>query len=202
MLPNMSTVLTVPTLEAGPFRLRPFRSADIGLVREASADPYIPLITTVPASFTDEEGQRFIERQWLRAEQGTGYAFAVADADTDHAVGHIGLWLQDASEGRASVGYWIVRSARGRQAAAIAVLALTRWAHQHLKIPRVELHVEPWNEASIRTAEKAGFRREGLQRSWREIDGTRRDMYLYARLVDDPVPSEATQGLWLDPSSA
>jgi [ribosomal protein S5]-alanine N-acetyltransferase len=180
--------LTVPVLDAGNLRLRPFRSTDIDLVREASADPYIPLITTVPAPFTEQEGQRFIDRQLLRAEEGAGYVFAVADAGTDQAVGHIGLWLQGASEGRASIGYWIVRSARGRQAAAKAVSALTRWAHQHLQMPRVELQVEPWNQASIRTAERAGFRREGLMRGWQEVDGTRRDMYLYARLAEDPFP--------------
>ena len=57
----------VPVLAAGPFRLRPFVMADLHLVREAAQDPYIPLITTVPAAFTDTEGQRFIERQWDRA---------------------------------------------------------------------------------------------------------------------------------------
>lgn len=185
----MSAALNVPTLHAGPFRLRPFRLSDIDVVSEASADPYIPLITSVPASFTEEEGRRFIERQWLRAEQRTGYSFAVADAATDRAVGQIGLWLQDAAEGRASIGYWVAGSARGRRVAACAVLALTRWAHDHLQLPRLELHVEPWNQASIRTAEKTGFRREGLLRGWREVGGTRRDMYVYARLAGDPVPS-------------
>jgi RimJ/RimL family protein N-acetyltransferase len=187
----MSATLTVPTLTAGPFRLRPFTLADIDAVREAASDPYIPLITTVPAAFTEDEGRRFIERQWSRAEQGTGYSFAIADADTDRAVGQIGLWLKDLGEGRASAGYWLVRSARGRRAAARALQALALWALHELQIPRLELHVEPWNTASIMTAGKAGFQREGLLRSWQEVDGTRRDMYMYARLPGDPVPPTA-----------
>ena len=185
---GMSAALIVPTLAAGPFRLRPFALGDIDVVREAASDPYIPLITTVPAVFTEEEGRRFIERQWGRARQGTGYSFAIADADTDHAAGQAGLWLTDVSAGRASVGYWVISSARGRRAAACAVRALTRWAHQDLRIPRLELHVEPWNTASIRTAEKAGFQREGLLRGWQEVGGERKDMYMYARLAGDPVP--------------
>lgn len=180
--------LIVPTLAAGPFRLRPFTLADIDAVREAASDPHIPLITTVPAAFTKDEGRRFIERQWSRAEQGTGYSFAIADASTGRAVGQVGLWLTDLDEGRASVGYWVVRSARGRRTAASAVLALTQWAHHELQIPRLQLYVEPWNTASIMTAEKAGFRREGLLRSWQEVGGTRKDMYMYARLASDPVP--------------
>jgi RimJ/RimL family protein N-acetyltransferase len=180
--------LSVPRLTAGPFVLRPFALDDVDVVREASADPLIPLITTVPAVFTADEGRRFIERQWSRAERGTGYSFAIADGATGRAVGQAGLWLKDAAEGRASVGYWVAGSARGRGAAGCAVRALARWAHDELRIPRVELHVEPWNAASIRTAERAGFRREGLLRGWQEIGGERRDLFVYARLADDPLP--------------
>jgi [ribosomal protein S5]-alanine N-acetyltransferase len=179
--------LIVPTLAAGLFHLRPFTLADTDAVREASSDPHIPLITTVPAAFAEDEGRRFIERQWSRAEQGTGYSFAIAKAGTDRAVGQIGLWLKDLGEGRASVGYWVVRSARGHRAAAHALQALARWALHELQVPRLELWVEPWNTASILTAEQAGFQREGLLRGWQEIGGTRRDMYMYARLPGDPV---------------
>jgi RimJ/RimL family protein N-acetyltransferase len=189
MLPWVSATLTVPTLAAGSFQLRPFTLADIDTVREASSDPHIPLITTVPAAFTEDEGRRFIERQWSRAVQGTGYSFAIADADAGRAVGQIGLWLKDLSEGRASAGYWVVRSARGRRAAGRALQALALWALDELQIPRVELYVEPWNTASVMTAERAGFQREGLLRSWQEVGGTRRDMYMYARLPGDLAPS-------------
>jgi ribosomal-protein-alanine N-acetyltransferase len=100
---------------------------DLDVIREASADPLIPLITTVPAAFTEDEGRRFIERQWSLAEQGTGYSFAIVDGVTDRAVGQAGLWLRSISEGRASVGYWVAGSARGRHAAGFAVRALAQW---------------------------------------------------------------------------
>lgn len=158
MLACVSVALIVPTLAAGPFRLRPFALADIDVVREASADPLIPLITTVPAGFSEDEGRRFVERQWSRAEQGNGYSFAIADAITDRAVGQAGLWLRDILDGRASVGYWVAGSGRGRGAAALAVVTLARWAHHDLGVARLQLYVEPWNTASIRTAERAGFR--------------------------------------------
>ncbi len=44
----------------------------------------------------------------------------------------------------------------------------------------MQLFVEPWNEASVRTAERAGYVREGLLRSHQEIGGRRRDMLLFA----------------------
>ena len=45
--------------------------------------------------------------------------------------------------------------------------------------------MEPWNEASIRTAERAGFRREGLLRSWQEVGAERKDMLMYSLLPSD-----------------
>jgi RimJ/RimL family protein N-acetyltransferase/ADP-ribose pyrophosphatase YjhB (NUDIX family) len=184
----VSVPLAVPRLDAGPFVLRPFTLDDLDVVREASADAHIPLITSVPAVFTAAAGRSFIERQWSRAERGTGYSFAIADAVTGRAVGQAGLWLKDAAAGRATVGYWVAGAARGRRAAACAVRALARFAHRELRIARVELQVEPWNAASVRTAELAGFRREGLLRGWEEIGGERRDLLMYARLAGDPLP--------------
>ena len=181
----MSEGLTVPALAAGPFRLRPFVLADLPLVREAAQDPYIPLITSVPAAFTETEGRRFIERQWDRARRGSGYSFAITDATTGRAIGNIGLWLHNIGAGRASVSYWVAAPARGRGAAGYALKTLTFWALGVLGIPRLELYVEPWNEASIRTAERAGFRQEGLLRSWQEVGGERKDMLMYSLLAGD-----------------
>ena len=182
---QMSEGLVVPALAAGPFRLRPFVLADLDVVREAARDPYIPLITTVPAEFTDTEGRRYIERQWDRARRGSGYSFAIADAATGRAVGSIGLWLHDIGAGRASVGYWVAGPARGRGASRHALRTLIFWALGVLGIPRLELYVEPWNEASIRVAEQAGFRQEGLLRSWQEVGGERKDMLMYSLLRSD-----------------
>ncbi len=169
-------------LAAGPFKLRPFEMSDLDVVREAAQDPYIPLVTTVPANPADEEACRFIEQQWDRARAGVGYSFAIAHAATGRPVGQIGLWLRNVTDGRASIGYWVAPSARGQHAASHALTAVVRWAFADLKIPRLELYIEPWNAASTRTAERAGFRREVLLRDWQEIGGQRKDMLLYSLL--------------------
>jgi [ribosomal protein S5]-alanine N-acetyltransferase len=181
----MTAGLTVPVLPAGPFRLRPFTLDDTGVVREAARDPYIPLITTVPVPCTDGAGRQFIERQWGRAQDGTGYSFAIAEARTDRAVGQIGLWLRDIGQGRATIGYWVAPSARGQHAAGHALTAVARWAFGELGVPRLELCVEPWNAASARTAFITGFRCEGRLRSWRDVGGERKDFDLYAMLLSD-----------------
>ena len=54
--------LTWPELmpQSGPIRLRPFLLGDLGLVAELSADPYVPLIGTVPAVFTEAAGLAYL----------------------------------------------------------------------------------------------------------------------------------------------
>src|SRR5262245_32147519 len=172
----MSEGLVVPVLTAGPFRLRPFVMADLHIVREAADDPYIPLITTVPAAFTETEGRRFIERQWDRARRGSGSSFAITDAATGRAVGNIGMGLNDIGAGRASVTYWVVASARRRGAAGYALKTLTFWALGVLGGSRLGLYVEPWNEACIRTAEGAGLRPGGRRRSREAVGGESKEM--------------------------
>ncbi|MBC9714736.1 GNAT family N-acetyltransferase [Streptomyces sp. TRM66268-LWL] len=181
----MEQPLDVPELAAGGgFTLRPWRLADLPLVREASEDDHIPLITTVPSPYSEPAGIAFIERQWSRATTRAGYTFVIVTSD-GRPVGQVGLWLKDLDEGRASLGYWVVKSARGQGAAAAAVDAVVGWALRDLRIPRLELWVEPWNTASVRTAERSGFQREGLLRGWQQVGNERRDMFMYARLNDE-----------------
>ncbi len=181
----MSTKLKLPRLQGAPLLLRAFTSADAALVAEAGADPLIPLITTVPTAPAEPAAvQAFIGRQDERARSGQGYSFVIADADTDVGLGQIGLWPH--GQGRASVGYWVAPSARRQGVAHHALQVVSAWGLTLPGLHRLELYVEPWNEGSWRAAERAGYIREGLLRSWEPVDGQRRDMYMYSRLPTDP----------------
>jgi RimJ/RimL family protein N-acetyltransferase len=164
--------------------LRAFVPADLPMARELSTDPYIPTIGTLPAAATEAQAADWIARQRGRWVEGAGFSFAVADAATGRAVGSVGLWLRPLPEGRATAGYAIVPSARGRGLAAAALQAVTAFGWTIPELHRIELYVEPGNTASVRTAEQAGYRREGLLRSHTEIAGRRRDMLLFAAVRD------------------
>jgi RimJ/RimL family protein N-acetyltransferase len=164
----------------GPVVLRQLSAADLPMVLDLATDPYVPLIGTLPAHATDEEAAAWIERNRGRWAEGRGFSFAVAEAATDRAVGALGLWLAELPYGRGEIGYSVMPSARGRGLATAALVAGTEFAWTIPGLHRLELHIEPWNTASIRTAERAGYQREGLLRSHQEIGGLRRDMLLYA----------------------
>jgi RimJ/RimL family protein N-acetyltransferase len=178
--------LRVPHLASPPVLLRPFASSDLAMVRQASTDPLIPSITSVPRTYTEDAGRAFIDRQHDRAAQGDGYSFVIAE-ETDPAtgVGSIGLWLQEIESGRASIGYWVVAGARGRGLAGHALRAVVEFAFGELVIPRLHLFVEPWNTASARTAHAGGFGREATLRGWERIGDEQRDADCFALLHDD-----------------
>ena len=73
-------------------------------------------------------------------------------------------------------------SARGRGLASAALTALTSYAWSFPDLHRIELYIEPWNVGSTKTAERAGYEREGLLRSHQEIGGHRRDMLINAAI--------------------
>lgn len=179
----LSPPLRVPRLVSEHVVLRPFGPEDIDLVREASADPQIPSITSVPSHYSDEAGRDFVERQRSRAIDGDGLSFVIAGvAEPKVGVGSIGLWLHEIESGRASIGYWLIASARGHGLAGQALRALAAFAFDELAIPRLHLFVEPWNVASAHTAEFAGFRREATLRGWERIDGEQHDADCFALL--------------------
>jgi ribosomal-protein-alanine N-acetyltransferase len=165
--------------------LRRAREDDVAMARELATDEYVPTIGTLPPHADEAEALAWIRRQHSRYDEGAGFSFAIAEAETDAAVGQCGLWLRELGEGRATAGYSVVPSARGRGFAADALAAVTAFGWTVPGLFRIALYIEPWNAGSVRTAERAGYAREGLLRSHQEIGGVRRDMLLYAAVRPD-----------------
>ena len=173
-----------PPLDDGVVRLRRWERHDLACIEAAGADTRIPQGTTVPAVFSEAEGMAFIERQWRRQSEGQGLSLAIARMHSDAAVGLVTLLFrrQPAVVG---LGYWVVPPARGHGLAARAVVLLAPWALRLGTVNRVEALVEPENVSSLRTLAAAGFRQEGLLRSY--LDGTR-DAFMHSLIRTDLTP--------------
>lgn len=153
--------------------LRPWEERDLPLLARASEDEYVALIEHLPVPFDSGRG-----RAWLRARRETDWA-VVAEGE---AVGGAG-YARRHVPGLAEIGYWIVAERRGSGLATAAVELVAAHAFG-AGIERLQATVEPWNAASQRVLEKAGFEREGLLRGYaRHGEGPRHDVYLYARLA-------------------
>jgi len=173
--------LVVPVIDGGSVVLRPFEAGDVDAVLEATADPLIPLITTVPKVADPDLAAAFVARQHERAATGDGYSFAIQAGN--ECVGQIGLWLRDIDQGRATIGYWVRPGRRRRGHGVDALTTLTCWAWGLPGVCRLQLYIEPRNVGSWRTAERAGYRREGLLRSWELVGDERRDMFMYGQIA-------------------
>lgn len=163
----------------GRVLLRPVDDRDVSVARDLSRDPAVPLTSSLPPEATIDEARAWVRRQRARYAEGTGFSMAIVNREAGESIGHCGLWLGELPEDRASAGYALVPAARGRGLAVDALIALTRFAWTVPGLFRVALFIEPRNVASLRTAERAGYLREGLLRSHHEIGGERRDMYVY-----------------------
>lgn len=166
-----------PPLDDGVVRLRPWTNGDLDTVVEASQDPYIPKVTSVPAPYTKGAGMRWIERQDARRTGGAGLSFAIALSPSDASVG--GLVIIHRGQGLYGLGYWVLFAARGRGVASRAVGLVVRWAVSQPGVADLEALVEPWNEASRRVAERAGFVAESTARVETSVSGRRAEVIRY-----------------------
>jgi ribosomal-protein-alanine N-acetyltransferase len=179
-----SLPLVLPSTDPsfGEVRLRAFAERDVDMLRDLATDPYVPTIGSLPSHAGRADALSYMERQAARLGTGAGYSWCVAHRETDEALGTAGLHLSPIAAGRATAGYAVAPRSRARAVASQALTALTRFAWSLPELHRIELYIEPWNVASQRTAERAGYEREGLLRSHQEINGERVDMLLWAAI--------------------
>jgi RimJ/RimL family protein N-acetyltransferase len=166
-----------PPLADDVVSLRPWLVTDLATVVEASRDPYIPKVTSVPAPFTKGAGERWLERQDVRSRSGLGVSLAIAETGRDEAVGAVVLMHR--GRGVHGLGYWLLREARGRGFASRAVALVVEWALAQPAVAELEAFVEPWNAESIRVAERAGFSRDRLLRGEVSVSGREADVIRY-----------------------
>ncbi|MFO1168072.1 MAG: GNAT family protein [Rhodoblastus sp.] len=86
----------------------------------------------------------------------------------------------------ATIGYWVGVNYAGQGYMSRALRAAVAYSFSTLRLHRVEAACLPSNISSIRVLESAGFKREGLARSYLRINGRWQDHLLFAVLENDP----------------
>jgi ribosomal-protein-alanine N-acetyltransferase len=159
-------------------------------VHTISADFYRPWSPIPPAGQTLEEQ---FEAQLIRAVHGaesdTEYRFVALLGD-DRIAGFFNLFQVVRGAFENAVASWSVSAdVAGQGFATEAVDALLTIAFRDdvagLNLHRIGASVIPANLASLRVAEKAGFRREGLGVKYLRIAGQWQDHVLFAKLREE-----------------
>ena len=84
------------------------------------------------------------------------------------------------------IGIELLPEARGQGVGTEAQRLLADWLFETTDVNRVEASTDVENLAEARSLEKAGFRREGVNRGAQFRAGAFHDLALYARLRSDP----------------
>jgi RimJ/RimL family protein N-acetyltransferase len=143
-------------IEGRGITLRPWRPDDVPFVYDSCQDPEIQRWTTVPRPYSATHAVQFVAHTAAARTQGTLYAFAVTNTDTGELLGAIDL--RDVTDGQGLIGYWLAPECRGRGVATAALDALAAWAFAEMGLREVRVRIASTNGASLRVAERAGFR--------------------------------------------
>jgi ribosomal-protein-alanine N-acetyltransferase len=122
----------------------------------------------------------WIERQRRKRAAGAVLALAIQAPGADRAVGNVNLAGLDDDGREATVGYWLVREARGQGLATAAASLLIDWGLRTLDLERVEFAILPENLASQRVAERVGATPEGIREGSHGAEGRWWDMAIWS----------------------
>ncbi|MFG2642680.1 GNAT family N-acetyltransferase [Streptomyces sp. NPDC048370] len=172
------------TLTTDRLTLDTFRPEDLDEVLAHCQDPDIQRWTTVPSPYVRQDAEFFLNRivpdGW---RNDTEYTFAVRLRQGGPILAAAAL--HHPRSGSWEVGFWTAKEHRGRGYMTETVLALARWAFKDLACTRLEWRAEVGNVGSLATAEKAGFRIEGVLRAALPNKGVLRDSWVGSLLPSD-----------------
>ena len=140
--------------------MRCLEPADAPLLKDAiesSLDhlrPFMPWTDDEPQ--TVEEKVALIKRFRVGFDSGENFVYGIFDSDERTQLGGTGLHPR-VGPGGLEIGYWIRASAVRQGIATESSAALTRVAFEVCEADRVEIRIEPRNEASFGIPRKLGF---------------------------------------------
>ncbi len=176
-------VLGAAPLVDGPTSLRPWRDGDVDALVELCRDPEIARWTRVPARYGAADARAYLTTRHDMAHAGLSAGYAITETADGAPVGSISLLRFAWRHRRAEVGYWLGAENRGRGHATRAVALICRWGFRELRLERIDLLAATGNPASQAVAQRTGFTREAVLRSFLQGSGERQDMVCFGLLA-------------------
>jgi RimJ/RimL family protein N-acetyltransferase len=175
-------VLPGDPLVEGATALRPWRDSDLDALVQTCQDPEIARWTRVPSPYGEADARAYLLARYDATYAGLSAPFAIVAADDGALLGSISLMRLAWEHRRGEVGYWLGAAARGRGHATRAVGLICRWGFDQLGLERIDLLAATGNRASQAVAERAGFAREAVLRSYMQGTFERQDMVAFGLL--------------------
>ena len=180
--PTPRIVLPAEPLVEGNTALRAWRDADLPELVEACRDPEIVRWTRVPSGYSETDARNYLQQRYDAALAGLTAPFAIVDASDGRLLGSTSLLRFAWGHARGEVGYWLARWARGQGHATRSTRLICAWGFAALRLERIDLMAATGNPASQHVAERAGFTREAVLRSYMQGAFERQDMVMFGLL--------------------
>jgi RimJ/RimL family protein N-acetyltransferase len=170
--------------------LRCWEPRDAPLLKDAldtSLDhlrPWMPWAADEPKPV--EEKAELLRTFRGRFDLDEDFVYGIFTPDEHEVIGGSGLHTRVGPRAL-EIGYWIRVSRTGMGYAREATAALTKAALQVCAVDRVEIHVDPANEASLRVPRALGFSEEATlrRRLPAGVDDMARDCVVFSLFADD-----------------
>lgn len=175
----------LPTLVAPRLQLRWMEASDLDDLSAVFSDSEGMRFWSHAALPHRDEASIYLEAIQRGFELGTLFQWGIALRGDDRVVGTATLYGIDHAQGRAEVGFALAREHWGRRYGQEALTVLLEYAFGALDLRRIEADVDPRNQASLRTLEAVGFRREGYLRQRWQIGGDTQDSVIMGLLASE-----------------
>ena len=184
-MPRRIVLPAEPLIDAST-ALRAWRDSDLQPLVAACQDREISRWTRVPFPYGPADARSYLLQRHDALHAGVSAPFAVVAADDrDRLLGSISLMRFSWKNARAEVGYWLAGDARRQGHMTRAVGLITKWGFVHLGLHRIDLMAATGNPASQQVAERCGFTREAVLRSYMVGKDGRDDMVAFGLLASD-----------------
>jgi RimJ/RimL family protein N-acetyltransferase len=152
----------VPEIETPRLLLRGHHMEDFDAHTALWADPVVTRFIGGRPFTREEAWVRFLRHAGMWATMGFGF-WAVVDKASGRLAGEAGFHelrrdLEPSIEGALEAGWGFAPEMFGRGVATEAMTAILEWRSRNLSGRRVTCLIDPENRASVRVAEKLGFR--------------------------------------------
>lgn len=171
----------MPFIRSKKFTFRPFKKGDeASLMKNINNKKISKKTPDIPFPYKPKDARSWINRNLkLDKKKKKEEINFVIDINGD-VVGGISFYKIKGH--RAEIGYWLGERYWGQGIMTNALKKITEYGFNKLKLRRLEIGIFPFNKASIRVAEKAGYKYEGRMRKYVLKDKKLIDSLLFAKV--------------------
>ena len=173
--------MKIPVIKSKRFILRTFRKGDEESLKENISNKKIARNTlSIPYPYTLKDAKEWIVENLKEEKKKKPTKVNFVIDIRGEVAGSVGFSKIEGH--KAEIGYWLGEKYWGQGIMTEAVKLATKFGFKKLTLKRIYAYVFPWNKASMRVLEKAGYKLEWFLRKHIKKDNKFIDAYLFAKV--------------------